>query len=116
MEYQTESKRNETFENVIFSKNMIQETWTLRQERREVDTRVEGAPLGRAPCLVGPPLLHRRTPSSYTYLRPPKRSDTDQKTKFHRRNLLYPRDPILGPVLELRRKGNPPWRTSTSTS
>src|SRR3954463_13623281 len=57
-EYQTESKRNETFGNVIFSTNMIQETWTLRQERREAVTRVEGAPLGRAPCLVGPPLLH----------------------------------------------------------
>ena len=29
-EYQTESKRNETFGNMIFSLNMIQETWTLR--------------------------------------------------------------------------------------
>ena len=34
-EYQTESKRNETFGNVIFSLNMIQETWTLRQEIKE---------------------------------------------------------------------------------
>ena len=32
-EYQTESKRNETFGNVIFGMNMIQRTWTLRQER-----------------------------------------------------------------------------------
>ena len=31
-EYQTESKRNETFGNVIFGTNMIQRTWTLRQE------------------------------------------------------------------------------------
>ena len=30
-EYQTESKRNETFGNVIFGTNKIQETWTLRQ-------------------------------------------------------------------------------------
>ena len=30
-EYQTESKRNETFGNVIFSPNTTQETWTLRQ-------------------------------------------------------------------------------------
>ena len=53
--YQMESKRNETFGNVIFSPNMIQETWTPRQVRKEVATRVEGAPpLGRAPCLVGP--------------------------------------------------------------
>ena len=29
--------------------------------------------LGRAPCLVGPSMLHRRTPSSYIYLRTPKR-------------------------------------------
>ena len=28
-EYQTESKRNETFGSVIFGTNMIQETWTL---------------------------------------------------------------------------------------
>ena len=34
-EYQTESKRNETFGNVIFSPNMIQETWNLRQETKE---------------------------------------------------------------------------------
>ena len=31
-EYQTESKRNETFENVIFGTNLIERTWTLRQE------------------------------------------------------------------------------------
>ena len=30
-EYQTESKRNETFGNVIFSTNKTQETWTLCQ-------------------------------------------------------------------------------------
>ena len=43
-EYQTESKWNETFGNVIFSSDKIQETWTLRQESHEVVTRVEGAP------------------------------------------------------------------------
>ena len=42
-EYQTESKQNETFGNVIFSSDKIQETWTLRQESHEVVTRV-GAP------------------------------------------------------------------------
>ena len=31
-EYQTESKRNETFGNVIFGTNVIQRTWTLHQE------------------------------------------------------------------------------------
>ena len=78
--YQTESKRNETFGNVIFSPNMIQETWTLLQEVTESVTRVGVPPLGRAPYLVAPLLLHRRTPSSYIYLRTPKRSDTEPKT------------------------------------
>ena len=58
--YQTESKRNEIFGNVIFSSDKIQETWTLRQESHEVVTRVEGAPprarpLPRGP-LVAPPV------------------------------------------------------------
>ena len=34
-EYQTESKRNETFGNVIFGMNVIQRTWTLRQDIQE---------------------------------------------------------------------------------
>ena len=37
--YQTESKRNETFGNVIFGTNMIQRTWTLRQESYPEATR-----------------------------------------------------------------------------
>ena len=53
-EYQTEYKRNETFGNVIFQPNMIQETWTLLQEVPEAVTRAEGAPLPR-----GPPEGHR---------------------------------------------------------
>ena len=80
-EYQTESKRNETFGNVIFSPNVIQETWTLLQGTKEAVTRVGvPPPLGRAPYLMGPLLLHRCTPSSYIYLRTPKRSDTEPKT------------------------------------
>ena len=75
-----ESKRNETFGNVIFSPNMIQETWTLLQEVPEAVTRVEGTPLGVPPCLVGPLVLHRRTPSSYIYLCTPVRSDTEPTT------------------------------------
>ena len=31
-EYQTESKRNETFGNMIFWKNIILETWSSRQK------------------------------------------------------------------------------------
>ena len=55
--------------------------------------------------LVGPSWLHRPTSSSYIYLRTPKLPDTKQKPHFHRRNLLYPWDPILGPVPELCRRG-----------
>ena len=38
-EYRTESKRNETFGNVIFGTNMIQRTWTLHQESYQEATR-----------------------------------------------------------------------------
>ena len=75
-----ESKRNEPFGNVIFSPNVIQETWTLLQEVLEAVTRVKGAPLGVLPCHVGPLLLHRCTPSSYIYQRTPVRSNTEPKT------------------------------------
>ena len=67
-----ESKRNETFGIVIFQPNVIQETWTLLQEVSEEVTKVEGAALGGPPYLMGPSELHRRTPSSYIYLRTPK--------------------------------------------
>ena len=53
-EYQTESKRNETFGIVIFQPNVIQETWTLLQEVPEAVTRVEGAPLGAPPTSWAP--------------------------------------------------------------
>ena len=38
-EYQTESKRNETFGSVDFGTNMIQGTWSGRQETIEEATR-----------------------------------------------------------------------------
>ena len=43
-EYQTESKRNETFGNVIFGTNVIQRTWSLRKAINEEGTR-QGARL-----------------------------------------------------------------------
>ena len=107
-EYQTESKRNETFGSVIFGTNVIQRTWSATQEAAEVSTRQEGTstPFGHAPYLVGPSGGHRRTSSSYIYLHTPKTSRSTTKTLFHRRNLLYPRDPILGPFSELHRRGH----------
>ena len=71
--------------------------------------------LGAPPYLMGPSGVHRRTYSSYIYLQTPKTSRSTTKPYFHRCNLLYPRDPILGPVPELRRKGNQSRRASTST-
>ena len=50
-----ESKRNETFENMIFSTNMIHETWSGRQATNEAATRQGGAPTPwHALPLVGP--------------------------------------------------------------
>ena len=91
-EYQTESKRNETFVRVIFGTNVIKRTWSGRQETNEKATR-QGArlpPLGAPSTLVGPSWLHRPTSSSYIYLRTPKRCRGTTKTYLHRRNLLYP--------------------------
>ena len=47
-EYQTESKRNETFGNVIFGTNMIQRTWSLRKAINEESTRQGGSPTPQA--------------------------------------------------------------------
>ena len=58
-EYQMECKWNETFGRDIFGTEAIQETWSRRQGRFEVATRVRGAPkpLGTPPTLVGPSRL-----------------------------------------------------------
>ena len=42
--YQTESKRNETFGRVIFGTNVIQRTWSGREETIKEATRQGGAP------------------------------------------------------------------------
>ena len=115
-EYQTESKRNETFGGVIFGTNVIQRTWSASQEAIEEVTRVEAPPTGRAPYLVGPLGVHRPTSSSYIYPCTPKTSEATTQNYFHRRNLLYPQDPILEPSAALCLRGNRPWRASTSTS
>ena len=38
-DYQTESKRNETFGSMIFGTNVIQRTWSASQEAAEAPTR-----------------------------------------------------------------------------
>ena len=67
------NKRNETFGNVIFGTNMIQETWTLRQGYFQEATRSGGVPTpwarpppSWAPCCSTDVLL----PPIYTYVPP----------------------------------------------
>ena len=64
-EYQMESKRNETFRNMIFWTNMIQRTWSGRQEITEEATR-QGARPSWAPRGSTDLLL----PPIYTYVPP----------------------------------------------
>ena len=88
--------------------------WKSETQRgnHEAGGRAQG---GRhAPTLVGPSQLHRPTYFAYIYSYTLKTSRGAMKPLFHRHNLLYPRDPILGPVPELRRRGHPPRRASTS--
>ena len=72
-EYQTESKRNETFGNVIFGTNVIQRTWSGRQAINEEATR-QGARL--PPWARPPPSWAPRgstdllLPPIYTYVPP----------------------------------------------
>ena len=66
-EYQTESKRNETFGNMIFGTNVIQRTWSPRKESNEESTR-QGA---RPPPSWGPRCsINVLLPPIYTYVPP----------------------------------------------
>ena len=60
-------QRNETFRNVIFSTNKMRETWPYvkKGNRRPRGRGARPPPPGAPSTLVGPLLLHRRTPSSY---------------------------------------------------
>ena len=55
-EYQTESKRNETFARIFLGTNTIQETWSGSQAGNKVATRQEGMPrgVGESPPLWAP--------------------------------------------------------------
>ena len=72
-EYQTESKRNETFGNVIFGTNVIQRTWSQHQEINQESTR-QGArlpPWARPPTSWGPRCsTDVLLPPIYTYVPP----------------------------------------------
>ena len=89
--------------------------WTSRNHQGGHKAGGTPTPLGAPSTLVGPSWLHRPTSSSYIYLRTPKPSRSTTKPYFHRRNLLYPWDPILGPFPALRQRGQWSRRASTST-
>ena len=92
----------------------------LRVDIKKRTRRPRGCPahpkgVGKPPTLVGPSSLHRPTSPSYIYPRTPKTSRSTTENYYHHRNLLYSRDPILEPSSALRRRGNRPWRASTSS-
>ena len=77
-EYQTESKRNETFGSVIFGTNLTRRAWSASQEAPE-------GPLSRGPL--------GRPPTYFFLLYIPMYPENIQGTmkhNFHRSNLLYP--------------------------
>ena len=82
-DYQTESKRNETFGSDLFGTNTIQETWSGRQEAAEAATRQEGAPLG-----VGVP------PPSWAPRGSPDRPPSPIYNYVPRKHPGAPRNPI----------------------
>ena len=108
-----------------FTEKEYQMEWNLREsyfwnKRDPGDlewTKETRRPWGREarPHPRGPLQLHRATSSSYIYPYTPKTSRSTMKPYFHRRNLLYPWDPILGPFPALRRRGNRSRKASTST-
>ena len=112
-EYQTEwNLREDRFWN---KRNPGDLEWTSRKQQggHEAGRCAQGG--RRAPTLVGPSWLHRPTSFAYIYSYTLKTSESTRKPYFHRRNLLYPWDPILGPFPVLHRRGNRSRRASTST-
>ena len=89
-EYQTESKRNETFGGVIFGTNVIQRTWSGRQAINKEATR-QGArlPPMRAPHPHGPLVA---PPTYFFLLYIPTYLETIEE---HHENLIPPPQPSV---------------------
>ena len=116
-EYQTESKRNETFGGIIFWNERDPED--LGCKSRSSRGSHEGG--GCAHPYRARPLSHGplgRPPAYFflLYILPyPENIGEHHEKYFHRRNLLYLRDPILEPSPTLHRRRNRPWRASPSS-
>ena len=95
------------------------QTWRLGVDVKQQPRWPRGCPV--RPLEVGAP--HPRgpleRPPTYFFLLHiptyPENIEERHENYFHRRNLLYPRDPILEPSPVLCRRGNPPQRASTSS-
>ena len=115
-ECQMESKRNETFVNVIFGTNVIQGTWSGRQERSEEATRQGGA---LAPWARPHPRGPLAAPPTYFFLLYiliyPENIQEHHETLFPPPQPSVPVRSHLGAFPALRRRGNRSWRASTST-
>ena len=95
-EYQTKSKRNETFGSVIFRKNMIRETWSGRKVINKEATR-QGArlPPGRA---LHPHGAHVAPPTYFFLLYIPTYPETIEE---HHENLIPPPQPSVPKISHL---------------
>ena len=112
-EYQTESKRNETFGSDLFGTNVIQGTWSGRQATEEAATRVPGVPPigGRAPQPRGP---LERPPTYFFLLYIPTYPETIEE---HHENLIPPSQPFISARSHLGAfDGAPPEWESTMES
>ena len=94
-------------------------TWSRRlgpyAKASERQSRGWGAPpLGRAPCLVGPSVLHRRTPSSYIDTRTPNNQNRSQ-TNSTAATFCIHEIPSWGLFQSSARRGPSSWRASTSS-
>ena len=85
-EYQTESKQNETFGNVIFPTNVIQETWSGCQETREEGTRQGARPPPSWALRCSTDVL---LPPIYIYIHVPP------NIQEHHQNLIPPLQPSV---------------------
>ena len=115
-EYQMESKRNETFGRLFLERKQSRRLGVdVREASRWPRGREARLPPGRAPTLMGPSWLPWPTSFAYIYSYTLKTSRSTTKPYFHRHNLLYPWDPILGPFPASCRRGHWSRRASTST-
>ena len=116
-EYQTNSKRNETFGNVIFRTNVIQRTWSLRKVINEESTRQGGAPPSPRRALH-PRGAHVAPPTYFFLLYIPTYHQT---TRYGAKNLIPPPQPFvpvrshLGAFSGAPPEGHRSRRASTST-